>query len=92
MDVRNEFYKDSQVLIIVFDVTNKKSYDAVDMWLREVSKYGGEHLQNSTVIVGSKTDLKGKRAITKEEADSWTKQRGFVGYYETSAAEGNGFN
>ncbi len=79
-------------MIIVFDLTSKKSFDAVDMWLREVSKYGGEHLQSSTVIVGNKSDLKGRRAITKDDADNWTKQRGFVGYYETSASEGNGFN
>ena len=44
IDVRNEFYKDSQVLCIVFDVTDRKSFDAIDMWLREVSKYGGDHL------------------------------------------------
>ena len=44
VDVRNEFYKDSQVLLIVYDVTNRKSFDALDMWLREVSKYGGEAL------------------------------------------------
>ena len=77
--------------MIVFDVTNKKSFDAIDMWLREVSKYGGEALQNSTVIVGNKSDLKGKRVITKDEAENWTKQRGFFKYYETSASEGNGF-
>ena len=44
IDVRNEFYKDSQVLFICFDVTSRKTFDAIDMWLREVSKYGGEHL------------------------------------------------
>ena len=63
IDVRNEFYKDSQVLFIVYDATNRKSFDALDMWLREVSKYGGEHLQASTVIIGNKIDLKAKRAI-----------------------------
>ena len=28
----------------------------------------------------------------KEEAENWAKQRGFFGYYETSALEGNGIN
>ncbi|CDW77695.1 dnaj homolog subfamily c member 27-like [Stylonychia lemnae] len=92
VEVRNEFYKDSQVLMIVYDVTNKKSFDAIDMWLREVSKYQGEHLQNATIIVGNKSDQKSRRAITKDDAESWTKQRGFFGYYETSSSEGNGFN
>lgn len=78
------------MLFIVYDVTNRKSFDAIDMWLREVSKYGGDQLQNSTVIIGNKSDLKNKRSITKEDAENWTKQRGFFGYYETSASEGNG--
>lgn len=73
IDVRNEFYKDSQVLFIVFDVTNRKSFDAIDMWLREVSKYGGEHLQGSTVIIGTKVDLKARRAVQKDEGESWSK-------------------
>lgn len=90
VDVRNEFYKDSHVLFIVFDVTNRKSFDAIDMWLREVSKYGGESLQNSTVIIGNKADLKTKKQIMKDEGDSWAKQRNFFGYYEVSAADGNG--
>jgi hypothetical protein len=43
------------------------------MWLREVSKYGGESLQNSTVIIGNKSDLKAKKVINKDEGDSWAK-------------------
>ena len=75
--------------MIVYDITNKKSFDAVDMWLREVSKYGGEALP--VVIVGNKSDKKSSRAVTKEEAESWTKSRGFFGHYEVTAVEGNGF-
>ncbi|TNV75308.1 hypothetical protein FGO68_gene10795 [Halteria grandinella] len=90
IDVRNEFYKESQVLFIVFDITNRKSFDAIDMWLREVSKYGGDHLQGACVIVGNKGDLKGKRAVQKDEGENWAKQRGFFGYYEVSAQTGDG--
>jgi small GTP-binding protein len=51
-EVRNEFYKDSHALFIVYDSTNRKSFDAIDMWLREVSKYGGDNLP--VVVVASK--------------------------------------
>ena len=89
IEVRNEFYKDSNVLIIVYDVTSKRSFDSIDMWLREVSKYSGESLP--VVVVGNKSDLKGKRTVDKEEAEHWTKQRGFFGHYEISSQEGHGF-
>ena len=59
------------------------------MWLREVSKHGGEKLP--TVIVGTKADLKAKRQIKKADAEKWAKSRDFLGYYETSAKEQNGF-
>ena len=51
----------------MFGVGNQKSFDAIDMWLREVSKYGGEHLQSAALIVGSKADVS-KRAISKADA------------------------
>ena len=53
------------------------------MWLREVSKYGGENLP--VVVVGAKVDKKSSRATTKDEAENWVKQRGFFGHYEVSA-------
>ena len=59
VEVRNEFYKDAQICIIVTDTTNQMSFDGIDMWLREVSKHGGEKLP--TIIVGTKTDLSNKR-------------------------------
>ena len=36
-EVRNEFYKDCSAAILVYDVTNKKSFDALPSWLEEVS-------------------------------------------------------
>ena len=59
------------------------------MWLREVSKHGGEKLP--TVIVGTKTDLKGKKQVKKDAAEQWAKKRDFMGYFETSAKEKTGF-
>ena len=59
------------------------------MWLREVSKYGGDHLQSCTLIIGNKSDSS-KRAITEADARSWVEQRNFLGYYETSCSKPNG--
>ena len=60
------------------------------MWLREVSKHGGEKLPS--VIVGAKLDLKAKRKVQKAEAQAWVaKREGFVGYFEVSAKESNGY-
>ena len=41
-DVRNEFYKDTQGAILVFDVTKKLSFDALGAWVKELTKFAGK--------------------------------------------------
>jgi DnaJ family protein C protein 27 len=59
--VRNEFFKESQALVLMFDITKKATFDALDMWLREASKNGGENLP--VFVVGNKSDLAGNRKV-----------------------------
>ena len=62
VEVRNEFYKDCNVLIIMCDITSTKSFDAMEMWMREVGKYGAENIGNiKTFIVANKSDLAGSK-------------------------------
>ena len=71
VEVRNEFYKESQALLIMFDITRKSTFDALDMWLREASKNGGENLP--VLVIGNKLDLSDKRKVSKSDAEKWTK-------------------
>ena len=73
----------------MFDITKKQSFDALDMWLREASKNGGENLP--LFLVGNKTDLASNRKVQKSEGEKWVKQRNFAGYFETCPKEGNGY-
>ena len=78
------------MLFMVCDISNSKSFDNLEMWMREVSKHGGESLP--VCVIGNKLDLAGsKRAIKKEDATDWAKSRGFLGYYEVSAKEKKGY-
>ena len=36
--VRNEFYKDTQGVMLVYDVGNRDSFDTLDSWLEEIRK------------------------------------------------------
>lgn len=40
LEVRNEFYKDSQAAILVYDATDRSSFEALTNWLEESQKYG----------------------------------------------------
>ena len=91
VEVRNEFYKESQVLIIMFDVSRRQTFDALEMWLRELTKHAAENANMPIFVVGNKIDLDGKRAVQKSEAEKWTTSRKFAGYSEASAKDGKGF-
>lgn len=83
-EIRNEFYKDSQGAILVFDVTNQRSFLQLEQYLQEAAKYGAKDLV--VAVCGNKTDL-GKRAVTEAEARRWATSKGFS-YWETSAQSG----
>jgi DnaJ family protein C protein 27 len=50
-EVRNEFYKDTQGVILVFDVCDKQSFDSLDDWIQEMKQdleYGMSNNNNNT--------------------------------------------
>eukprot|EP00003_Mantamonas_plastica_P000066 TRINITY_DN10053_c0_g1_i2.p1 TRINITY_DN10053_c0_g1~~TRINITY_DN10053_c0_g1_i2.p1 ORF type:complete len:238 (-),score=63.66 TRINITY_DN10053_c0_g1_i2:34-714(-) len=82
-EVRNEFYDDAQGGILVFDVTNSKSFEAVVSWIEEASKFG---LPEVVFLCGNKTDAK-KRVVSMEQGQNLADSLG-IPYYETSAKTG----
>jgi DnaJ homolog subfamily C member 27 len=88
-EVRNEFYKDANAIVLVFDITSRKSFDSLDMWLREGNRFGATSVY--VAVCGNKADLTNKRAIQKAEAETWASSRRFD-YFEVSAATGQGIN
>jgi DnaJ family protein C protein 27 len=98
-EVRNEFYKDTQGAILVFDVNNRSSFESLEKWLNELMNefYGSQQstttniLDNVVVILcGNKID-KGKRAVDEAEAKLWASLKGLY-YFEVSASSGSGVN
>lgn len=48
--VRNEFYKDTQGVILVYDVGQKDSFDALDAWLAEMKQDLGPHGNMENIV------------------------------------------
>ncbi|XP_068864774.1 dnaJ homolog subfamily C member 27 isoform X2 [Aphelocoma coerulescens] len=49
-EVRNEFYKDTQGVILVYDVGSKESFDSLDSWLAEMKQELGPHGNMENVV------------------------------------------
>ncbi|XP_065897917.1 dnaJ homolog subfamily C member 27-like [Dysidea avara] len=92
-DVRNEFYKDVNGAIVVYDVTNQTSFNALDDWITEFRKHMPNPQDIGTipcVVCANKVDLDKQRVIY-QEGKKWAETRGFS-YFETSCCSGQNVN
>ena len=82
-----KYFKDSNVVIFVYDVTNKKSFENIDVvWRQTVEK----EINKDEVIfalVGNKTDLQDKRQVFTEEGEKFAAEHKML-FFEVSAKTG----
>ncbi|XP_077990113.1 dnaJ homolog subfamily C member 27-like [Glandiceps talaboti] len=91
-EVRNEFYKDSQGAILVYDVCERSSFDALEDWLSEMKQMVGDPTEMDKVVFcvcANKTDRRSIRVVDDVEGRLWADSKGFH-YFETSAQTGEG--
>ena len=80
------YVHDSNIIIIVYDITNKDSFIHVQNWIKETKELKREDV--IFVLVGNKIDLEDKRAISKKETEEFAAGKGFL-YHELSAKTGD---
>ncbi|XP_072041878.1 dnaJ homolog subfamily C member 27-like [Amphiura filiformis] len=93
-EVRNEFYRDTQGAILVYDVCNRSSFEALDAWLGEMRQEIGDASQMEQVffcVCANKVDKSSHRVIDEAEGRLWADSKG-LHYFETSAQSGHGIN
>ena len=78
------YYRGSNGIIIVYDVTDRESFDHVSFWMKEVDRLATPDV--CRLLVGNKSDLTDKRVVTFEEGQSLANQHG-VKFIETSARD-----
>ena len=84
--ITSAYYKGAKGAFIVYDITNKFTFESVDKWVQDLNSYGEKNL--SLLLVGNKSDLENKRQINKEEGEEKAKSFG-LGFIETSACSGD---
>lgn len=68
--------------ILVYDITDRDSFDRVQNWVKELRKMLGEGIV--LVIAGNKCDLERQRVVSLEEAEAYAKTVG-AQHFSTSA-------
>lgn len=57
--ISHTYYRGAHGIIIIYDITDKKSFDDVVTWLSEIESYGNENVRK--LIIGNKIDLIDKK-------------------------------
>ena len=78
------FIKDSQIVIYVYDVTEEKTFDSLDYWVKSVEEVLGKNAL--LALVGNKIDLLENIKVLTEKGEKLAKDIGAI-FYETSAKE-----
>ena len=81
------YLKNAHCIIIVYDITNKESFNSLNHWLNDAK----ENTIEGTIFVicGNKIDLKEKRVVKIDEINEYIKKNDLI-YVECSAQNGEG--
>mmetsp|Transcript_4296 Transcript_4296/g.4298 ORF Transcript_4296/g.4298 Transcript_4296/m.4298 type:complete len:199 (-) Transcript_4296:35-631(-) len=88
-EIRNEFYKDAQGILLVYDVSIRESFESLDNWIAEATKFGANIRSIPVVLCANKIDK--RRLVTEEEGRQYAQSKNFT-YFETSASSGANVN
>ncbi|CAD2094875.1 ras-related protein Rab-1B, putative [Plasmodium vinckei brucechwatti] len=80
--ITSSYYRGAQGIIIVYDVTDRDSFNNVKNWIIEIEKYASEDVQK--ILIGNKIDLKNDRNVSYEEGKELAESCN-IQFLETSA-------
>jgi small GTP-binding protein len=83
--VTRGYYRGSAGALILFDISNRDSFENVERWLQDVKSVARADVV--LILIGNKSDLKTERQVSTQEAQDYA-QRSGMKYFEVSAKTG----
>jgi len=83
--VTHAYYRDAHALLLLYDVTNKTSFDNIRAWLAEINEYAQEDVV--IMLLGNKCDMTAERLVRTEDGERLAKEYN-TAFMETSAKTG----
>ena len=87
--ITRNYYKGARGIILIYDVTNIKSYENIKKWINEIKEEISEKV--SIVLIANKIDNEPERKISREQGEKLAKDND-VTFFEASAKTGEGVN
>lgn len=85
--ITSAYYRGAVGALLVYDISKQITFENVERWLKELR----DHAEQNIVImlVGNKSDLRHRRAVTTEDAMAFAENNGLA-FIETSALDATG--
>ena len=83
--ITQNFYRNANGILFVFDLTNKDTFDNIKNWLTDSQNF---ETKVTKILVGNKADLIEERKVDQDCAERYADKKEMQ-YYETSAKNGN---
>ncbi|KAJ6253578.1 ras-related protein rabd2a-like [Anaeramoeba flamelloides] len=80
--ITRSYYRGAKGIILVYDVTDRQSFDCIKDWMEETDRYCEKNC--CSIVIGNKSDLESKREVPKEIGQLFAEQYGLK-FIETSA-------
>lgn len=87
------FYRGADCCVLMFDVTNQKSFDALETWHDEFLLQANPVDPDNFpfMVIANKIDMdESRRVVSAQKAQRWCQEKGNLPYFETSAKEATG--
>jgi len=80
--ITSAYYRGADGIIMVYDVTDRESFEHIQDWLNEVNRYATEG--TCKLLIGNKSDKEDQRTVTTEEGEIYAQELQMP-FLETSA-------
>lgn len=80
--ITTAYYRDAMGFILMYDITNEESFNAVQDWATQIRTYSWDGAE--MLLVGNKADLEKDRAVPTEKGQELAAQMGCQ-FFETSS-------
>jgi Ras-related protein Rab-10 len=65
--ITTSYYRGAHGIILVYDITNAKSFDNIAKWLRNIEEHASEEVVK--MLIGNKCDMTDRRVVSKERGE-----------------------
>lgn len=80
--ITRSYYRGAAGALLVYDITRRETFEHLASWLEDARQHANPNM--TIMLVGNKTDLSQKRAVSVEEGEEFAREHGLL-FLETSA-------